>query len=81
MVGNAWLLYNNSQPHILFCACVDCHIAPAQQPIERLSSVCGPSPYASSLSVPAVSSVDLSDIPDSILGKLLFKHRMHDLLY
>ena len=29
----------------------------------------------------AVSSVDLSDIPDGTLGKWLCKHTMHDLLY
>ena len=29
----------------------------------------------------AISSVDLSDIPDGTLGELLCKHTMHDLLY
>ena len=29
----------------------------------------------------AVSSVDLSDIPDGTLGEWLCKHTMHDLLY
>ena len=56
---------------ILFCACVACHTAPAQQPVEHLSSAGGPSPHVPSLKTPAVSSVDLSDIPDGTLGEWL----------
>ena len=55
---------------MLFCACVACHTAQAQQPFEQSSSACGHSPHVPSLKIPAVSSVDLSDIPDGTLGEL-----------
>ena len=57
---HAWV-YGLSQLQILFCTCVACHTAPAQQPVEHLSSAGGPSPHVPSLKV---TTVDLSDIPD-----------------
>ena len=75
------IISHSHKSYFLFCACVNCHIAPAQQPVEQLSSACGPSPHAPSLNVPAVSSVDLSDIPEGILGELLCSHTMHVTCY
>ena len=61
--------------------CVACHTAPAQQPVEQLSSAGGPSSQAHSKQAPAVTTVDLSDIPDGTLSEWLCKHTVHDLLY
>ena len=53
-------------------AFVACHTAPALQPVEHLSSAGGPSPHVPSLKIPAVTTVDLSDIPDGTqLGEWL----------
>ena len=74
---NSWSQPARSQLQILFCACVACHTVPAaQQAVEQLSSCGGPSPHAPSLKTPAVSSVDLSDIPEGTLGEWLCKHTM-----
>ena len=67
---------------ILFCACVACHTAPAQQqPVEQSSSVGGPSSHVPSLKTPAVSPVDLSGIPDGTLGEWLCKHTIYMTCY
>ena len=61
----------------LFCACVACHTVPAaQRVVEQLSFDGGPSPHAPSLKIPAVSTVDLSDIPEGTLGEWMCKHTM-----
>ena len=52
------------------------HTAPAQQPVEHLSSADGPSLHVLSIKPPAVLSVDLSDIPEGTLGEWLCKHTM-----
>ena len=53
---------------------VACHTVPAAQPaVKQLSSDGVPSPHVPSLKTPAVSSVDLSDIPVGILGEWLCK--------
>ena len=49
---------------------------PAKQSVEQLSYDGGPSPHVPSLKIPAVSSVDLSDIPEGTLGEWLCKHTM-----
>ena len=74
---NVLVHYNYSQPQVLFCACVNCHTAiPAQRSVEQLSYDGGPSPHVPSLKIPAVSSVDLSAIPEGTLGEWLCKHTM-----
>ena len=60
------MAYGWSQLQILFCACVACHTATAQRPVEHLSSAGAPSPH---VPTPAVTTVDLSDIPDGTLGE------------
>ena len=61
----------------LFCAYLPCRTVPAvQQAVEQLFSVDGPSLHAPSLEILAVSSVDLSDVPEGTLGEWLCKHTM-----
>ena len=48
----------------------------AQQSVEHLSYAGGPSPHVPSIKTPAVSSVDLSAIPEGTLGEWLCKHTM-----
>ena len=57
--------------HTSHSVLVACHTVPAQQPVEQLSSAGGPSPHVPSLKAPAVTSVDLSDIPEDTLGEWL----------
>ena len=46
-------------------------VTAAQQAVEQLPSDGGPSPHAPPLKIPAVSLVDLSNIPEGTLGEWL----------
>ena len=61
--------------NLIFRACVAYYTETSAQPaVEQLSSDGSPSSHVPSLKIPAVTTVDLSEIPEGTLGEWLCKH-------